>query len=357
MRIVYGANSQGNGHLSKAAVLLPELAARGHEVLLVTSGPTPSQFVTLTSHRVHYAGLPYVIESGRTANGPTAAHWIRSLPTLAGDLFDLRRRVREFQPDLVLSDFEPLTASPLLQPGCEVVSFCRQLALVDKQLAMPTRHGFEQRLTKAVVKLFTANADRTYGLHYAPESVRCVPPILRPEILSARPTLGEHWLVYSHLNDPTALIQWADHRRQPVKAYGFAAVPRGRVGLVEFCPPSHRGMLEDLSSCRGVITNAGLTTPLEGILLGKPVVVVPIRHQWEQIVNASQLEQFGLAASRDDWDFDALLTAEPVRDDHPLRTWLSNPPTRLLDVLLGQYQPAAILESRHKPATVALGAA
>ena len=339
MRIVYGCNSQGQGHLGKAAVLVPLLEARGHEVRVISSGPTPPPAYRFTWHQ-HVAGLVYAIENGHADVGRTLRHWLQSSPALLHSLRTLRRLVADFRPDLIISDFEPLTASPLLDPPCEVVSVCRQVALLDPAVPTPAPTSTHAHLVRTMIRLFTLGADRKHGYHYAPTSHRCVPPIIRPELFSLRPTAGDHILIYNHHfadgGEAERLIAWASDRRVPVRAYGFEDMPRGQAGYVRFQPTSRQQMLLDMASSRGVMTTAGLTTPAEGFLLGKPVCVVPLPDQWEQTANAIHLEDAGMAAACQAWDYDRLLELPPPSGDHPSHRWLTTDADTVLDVILNQ---------------------
>ncbi|MBI1348058.1 hypothetical protein GC163_17430 [bacterium] len=335
MRILYGANSQGQGHLSKAAVLIPLLEQRGHEVRLVTSGPQPTGDYTFRWHR-HLTGLPYIVEQGRTDYGKTFRSWLRNFPAFMTSLNRVRKLVQTFQPELILSDFEPITASPLIGPHCEVIAISRQVTLFDRAVPLPESQVLEKKLTRTAIRLFTCGADRLYGYHFEPASFRCVPPVLRPEILQARPEQGDHILVYCHFEDAAALMAWAASRRQPVRAYGFSQMPRGRHGWVEFRPASRTGMLHDLRTAKAVITNAGLTTPVEAFLLGKPTLVVPIASQWEQVVNAFHQSEARIAEACDTWDFDRIFDVPPPTLNHPLSGWLRTSPEVILDHLLDE---------------------
>jgi len=338
MRIVYGCNSQGQGHLGKAAVLVPLLEARGHEVRVISSGPTPPANYQFAWHQ-HVTGLVYAIENGHADVGRTLKNWLQSSPALLQSLRSLRRIIQEFQPGLIISDFEPLTASPLLDPPCEVVSVCRQVALLDPAVPTPAPTSLHARLVRTMIRLFTLGADRKHGYHYSPQSHRCVPPIIRPELFSLRPTVGDHVVVYNHSfvvdGEADRLIAWASDRRIAVRAYGFDDMPRGQAGYVRFQPSSRQQMLLDLASSRGVITTAGLTTPAEGFLLGKPVCVVPLPDQWEQQANVVHLEHAGMAVGSDQWDYDKVLEAPAPAQDHPGRRWLTTDADTVLDVILG----------------------
>jgi uncharacterized protein (TIGR00661 family) len=351
MRILYGAFAQGQGHFSKAAVLVPLLEARGHDVWVVSSGPEQPPAGYHFRRHSHFAGLAYVAAGGRVRFGRTAWKWLRELPRILHHLTQLRRLVRDFHPDLIVSDFEPLTASPLLRPDCEVVALSRQAALIDPAIELPPEADFERKLTRSVLRMFTAGADRVLGYHYAPASHHCVPPIRRSDVGHARADAGDHVLVYNqgHTADGGSageLIRWAGRNACRVRAYGFAEPGPGTQGFVEFRPPSGRGFLDDLRTARAVITTAGFTTPVEALLLRKPVAVVALPGQWEQRVNAFHLEQTGLAAWFSRWDYSRLLEL-PVPDVSGLRDWLSTSPGRVLDfVLAGSADgvPARILE-------------
>jgi UDP-N-acetylglucosamine:LPS N-acetylglucosamine transferase len=95
-------------------------------------------------------------------------------------------------------------------------------------------------------------------------------------------------------------------------------------------------MLLDMASSRGVITTAGLTTPAEGFLLGKPVCVVPLPDQWEQLANAIHLQEAGMASACHGWNYDQLLETPPPAADHPGHLWLTTDAETVLDVIVGR---------------------
>ena len=337
MRILYGANSQGQGHLSKAASLIPVLESRGHDVRLITSGPAlHSKGYQFRWHR-HFPGLPYAVHQGQTDFQKTAWNWLKNSPETFGCLRVVRQIVRDYQPDLILSDFEPLTASPLLAPRCEVLAVSRQVALLDRDLDYPDSLAKNARLARAAMRLFTLGADRFFGYHYAPTSYRCLPPVVRPEIVNSQSIRGEHLLVYAHFADARRLVEWAARARVSVVAYGFAEESWIEQRWVQFRRPSRKQIEIDLLSARAVVTSAGFTTPLEAYLLGLPVTVVPLPNQWEQQVNAWQLAQLGIAHAMADWDYEIAWRQEAPALNLPLRKWLSTSMGAIVDLLVGPH--------------------
>lgn len=339
MRILYGIFAQGHGHFSKAAVLAPLLERRGHEVRVISSGAdAPPAGYRFTWHR-HFPGLSYVVTDGHTDYKRTFSKWIREAPRVLRHLWALRALVREFQPDVILSDFEPLSACPLLQAGCEVVALSRQIALFDRTIPLPEEMAFERKVTRTVVRMFTAGADRLFGYHYEPTSFRCVPPVIRPDLHCLRPEFGDHFFVYNHYHTADGgtgaeLVEWARRNRVEVVAYGFPEMPRGLHGSVDFRLPNRARVLEDMRTSRGVMTTAGLSTPLEAFLLDKPAVTVPIPGHYEQFANAFHLEQAGIAGWSRTWNFDRLLEQPTPALDHRLSGWLRTPVERIIDHVL-----------------------
>ncbi len=69
-------------------------------------------------------------------------------------------------------------------------------------------------------------------------------------------------------------------------------------GNLRYMPFSENGFIDDLASSRGVIAGGGFTLMGEAVYLRKPMLAVPLEHQFEQVLNARYLEKegFGRAA-------------------------------------------------------------
>ena len=73
-------------------------------------------------------------------------------------------------------------------------------------------------------------------------------------------------------------------------------------GNLEYRPRSSDGFVEDLRTARGVVTGGGFSLLSEAVYLGKPVLSIPLRGQFEQLMNARYLERdgYGLCAEEVD---------------------------------------------------------
>jgi uncharacterized protein (TIGR00661 family) len=181
----------------------------------------------------------------------------------------------------------------------QVISRCR---LAPEVLS---GHEGEFRLTRAIVR-----AKLPGCFHYLVTSffeapvirprTTLVPPILRNEVLSARPEDGGHLLVYQTSTSYGGLLDALRASGVECRVYG---VRRGitadeREGNLHFRPFSDAGFVEDLRTARGVISNGGFTLLGEAVYLHRPVLSVPVGGQFEQVVNARYIarEGYGMAA-------------------------------------------------------------
>jgi uncharacterized protein (TIGR00661 family) len=71
--------------------------------------------------------------------------------------------------------------------------------------------------------------------------------------------------------------------RQPVKQ-----------GNILFQPVNKTEFLKSMVGCSGIITSAGFETPAEALYLGKRLLAIPIKGQYEQKCNAAALEKMGI---------------------------------------------------------------
>ena len=78
---------------------------------------------------------------------------------------------------------------------------------------------------------------------------------------------------------------------------------------VRMFPSPGENFEEALAGCRAVVASAGHQIIAESIRLGKPILVVPRKGQWEQTINARMLEKTGAGA----WT-----TTKDLRRDLPL---------------------------------------
>lgn len=301
MRIVYGVFGYGRGHATRALGLLPELL-RHHQILLL-AGDDARAALSPTYPVVEIPTLRFVYgRAGKRSNPATlSANFgpVWDLLTEGPRFRETRERVRAFQPDVAICDADPWThriAASLHVPRISldhfgVLAYCRPpIGVADRLRAQGDVRIYRMlmgRPARIIVSSF-------YPLPAIDRRVLTVGPILRDDVRALRPSEGEHLLVY--LNNGASqltpdLEEALRASKLPMRVYGTPR--RGQEGELEFRAPSTHGFLEDLASCRAVISTAGNQLVGEAMALGKPILVKP-EDSVEQRLNAAAVERLGI---------------------------------------------------------------
>ncbi|CAB1083996.1 Glycosyltransferase [Olavius algarvensis Delta 1 endosymbiont] len=106
MKILYGVQTTGNGHISRSREVIRELKNLGHEVQVLLSGRKPAMQSDLEAFEPYetFDGLTFCSHRGRLQYFQTA---------LKLKLFQFYRDIAAYDSsdlDLVITDFEPLSS-------------------------------------------------------------------------------------------------------------------------------------------------------------------------------------------------------------------------------------------------------
>jgi uncharacterized protein (TIGR00661 family) len=296
MKILYGVVGEGMGHALRSRVVLDHLLSEGHEVEIMTSQRAVDYLAKRFPkvHRIH--GLHIITEENRVRRGKTLLSNVlqgsAALPRQIASYFDL---IRSFRPDVVVSDFESWTYFYGKAHRLPVLSVDNQQLINRCELPPEVIEGARKdyELTRAFVKSKLPFCDHYLITTFFRPSIRkdrtsLHPPILRPEILQATPTRGEHLLVYQTAEGHTALASMLQRTGLPCRVYGMRRqLTEDQVeGNLCYRPFDEARFVDDLASARAVVAGGGFTLLSEAVYLHKPVLSIPIARQFEQILNA-----------------------------------------------------------------------
>jgi uncharacterized protein (TIGR00661 family) len=301
MNILYGVPGEGLGHATRSKVLIAHLLEQGHNVCVVSSSRAFQMLAANFPGRVHeIRGFHLAYRQLTVSKLRTAALTLRTAPeNLVLNFRKYRELLCDFEPDLVISDFESFSYFFAKWRRIPVISIDNMQIISRAKLdvAVPASERGNLTVAREIVR---AKLPRSY--HYlitsffelpvVKENTTLVPPIIRPEILRAKPSAGQHVLVYQSATTQKDLVaQLQGLPGQEFRVYGFnKEETHGNVQLRAF---SEQGFIDDLASARAVVTNGGFSLISEAVYLHKPVCAVPIPGQFEQFLNAAEIEKLG----------------------------------------------------------------
>lgn len=301
MNILYGVPGEGLGHATRSKVVIGHLLSQGHNVCVVSSARAFQVLAANFPGRVHeIRGFHLAYKNLTVSKSRTAALTLRTAPeNLRVNFAKYRELLCDFPPDLVISDFESFSYFFARWRRLPLISIDNMQIINRTQLdvAVPRPERGNLNLARQIVRAKLPRSRHYlittfFQLPVIKENTTLVPPIIRPEILAARSRTGQHVLVYQSATNQKDLVPMLQQLPgQEFRVYGFNKEENyGNVQLRAF---SEQGFIEDLASARAVITNGGFSLISEAVYLHKPICAIPIPAQFEQFLNAAQVEKLG----------------------------------------------------------------
>ncbi|WP_288130450.1 MJ1255/VC2487 family glycosyltransferase [Microbulbifer sp.] len=288
MKILYGVQGTGNGHISRARAMaeafqqFPEL-----EVQWLFSGRPPEKLFSMEVFGDFWwrEGLTFVHREGKIDQFAT----MRQL-----NLGKLLKDIRELPVDdydLIISDFEPVTAWAARKRKRPSLGLGHQYAF-NYSIPMPA-FGWKAR---AIMKAF-APVQMSLGMHWHHFGYTILPPIAQahPEPIATQTSNPEEFvLVYLPFENHAPLLRELGQLSQNFVVYGLPT-DMDAADNITLKAPSVEGFRSDVANSRAVICNSGFELIAETLTLGKPILTRPLKGQFEQEANALALQELQLA--------------------------------------------------------------
>lgn len=283
MKILYGVQGTGHGHISRARVILPKL----REVAEVD--------VLISGYNFH---LDLDGEIKYKARGLSLTYDNKGSVDLLGTALKLKpaRFIQDVQEapvdnyDFVVNDFEPVSAWAAQAAGIPCVGISHQASFLSPNVPRPKRKSL---VAEGVMKHF-APLTAAVGSHYLRYDSFIEPPIVRKQIQDLNPIPGGHVTVYlPAFSNDLLLSEFSKVKEVEWHIFSPSCSEIRQVGNVKIMPVGKDTFLKSLESCMGVISSTGFETTSESMYLGKKLLTIPIRNQYEQLSNAAALERLG----------------------------------------------------------------
>src|SRR5450631_625858 len=284
MKILYAIQGTGNGHLSRAREIIPILQRKGELDLLISGTQADVDLPHPVKYR--FKGLCFIF--GKKGGVDVMATYRKS---------NLKRLYEEIKSlpienyDLIINDFEPVSAWACRRKNKHCVGLSHQAAVIHPNAPKPKKTDL---LGKAILRNY-APASVNYGFHFASYSEDIFTPVIRSEIRVPNTGIKPHYTVYlpsysdkriirvlSEIKD----IEWQVFSKHNKKTY--------REGNLYIRPIENDTFIQSLLSCTGILCGAGFETPAEALYLKKKLLAIPMKGQYEQQCNAAALATLGV---------------------------------------------------------------
>ena len=284
MKILYAIQGTGNGHLARAVDVIPELKKYGTLDLFVSG----AQAEVKLPYPVKYKSKGLSFYFGKSGG----INFFKTFQKNSSK--DVMREIKEFpveKYDLIVNDFEPITAWAARKKEIPIVSLSHQSALLSKNAPRPK---FIDPFGEWILRNY-APIKKYVGFHFEEYDKNIFTPVIRSAIREAKVSNQGHYTVYLPAYDDKKLVQRL-MKGPKVKWHIFSKHTKTpyHVGRISVYPVSGVDFVESVVTSAGVLCGAGFETPAEVLHMNKKLIVVPMKSQYEQHCNAAALRKLGV---------------------------------------------------------------
>lgn len=294
-RILYGVCGEGMGHAIRSGVIIDHLLER-NDVTIFASDRAYQYLSDKYDDVYEIEGFNTVYEENEVKNRRTFVKNMKGVPQDLGHNLRLMYNVaKSIKPDIIISDFEFYSniLNKLLR--IPLVSLDNMHVITQTEVEVPEQFKTDRFRAASVVKSFIQRPKYHLITSYFfppvknPAKTKMFSPILREKVMNLKPTIGDHILVYQTSESNIKLLKLLNEIDDKFIIYGFNK--DGENGNLTFKRFNEDEFFEDFASARAVITNGGFSLISEALYLKKPVLSVPVKKQFEQILNAIYLDK------------------------------------------------------------------
>lgn len=227
-------------------------------------------------------------------------------------LFVLNKRFRRFNPDVIITDFEPLGIlfAKILKKPCFTIFGYDPIHLEKKT------NNFIQNLQKLYIKILynlssyviipsLINKKENFkNFYFVDSTVRTLPSELKTEKelieklrLKKKPILVSIGGSGFGTNLSNQVFRTISDINENFIVFGYpASFSRENIQVFQF----KENFLEYLKISKGIITLAGRETLSESLAFKKPMLIFPIENHIEQSANAEELKDIAMIGEKED---------------------------------------------------------
>lgn len=282
MKILYGIQGTGNGHITRSCQII-SLLQKNHDVDVLVSGQQ-NKISNILNIKYNFKGFGFKFKNSGKID------YLKTFLNIDFKQFyeDLKS-INFDQYDLIISDFEPVSSYGAKINNIPSIGISNQL-FIKKQ----TKNIFK----KFFLNLFSPTKTNLPIDFFENKNKNVFGPIIDNNLTKITKE-GDFVLIYmphwklEHVSDklkefelPKNISHFKIYHPE-VKSYKF------KKNNIVMMPINRTSFITDLKNCYGIITNAGFSTISESLYLNKKIWSIPLENQFEQKFNAKKINKKG----------------------------------------------------------------
>ncbi|MCI2228317.1 glycosyl transferase [Polaribacter sp. MSW13] len=332
MKILYAIQGTGNGHLTRAKEIIPVLQQKGELDILVSGNENNLDLGFEIKYNLKGLNFTFGKKGGidfwTSFKKMKLSHFYREIKNLP---------IKNY--DLIVNDFEPISAWAAKLNNVKVISLSHQNAVLD---AASPKYG-KYKIEKLILKYY-APAKFRFGFHFKTYSSETFTPIIRRIVRTTKTSNKGHFTVYL----PSYSIEKISKVLSLVPMVKWHVFSKETNSLIfkkniTIYPINEFDFIKSMASSAGVLCGAGFETPSEALFLKKKLMVIPMKNQYEQQCNALALKEMGVNVIKKLSKKQILKIAKWIHIQNTIEVEYPNTTEEILEALLLPYYKQPIL--------------
>ena len=296
MKILFGVQTEGNGHITQCIATKQYLQSQGIEVTTAFAAKKKrglSKYFTDEFNVVDYDGFDFVFDNvGRVVIWKTILNNTFELPRLIVSFIKICNIIRKEKPDAIFNYYEPLVGlTALFFKNIKYVSFGHQYAM--DSVIYPKINGYiVQKLFLSIINKITSIRAKIVALSYYEfndTTMIVSPPILRAESYSISDKKEDFVLVYLMNEDmlPQLISQAKKYPDINIQCFTKLTKQYDELPNLKLFNLDGKLFQEKMKVCKSVVCSGGFETSAEAIYQNKPLLMIPMPNHYEQHANCN----------------------------------------------------------------------
>jgi len=342
MKFLFIVQGEGRGHLTQALALAEIIRAQGHEVTGALVGAGKDHHVqdffrdSFPAGVIPFASpaLVYCRKTRALSLSKTLYRAGRNIPEYVASLMKIHRVIQREKPDVIVNFYDSLGGiHQLLFPKKRpMICIAHQYLMLHRNFEHPPGHRLNRLIVNLNSRITALGSDKKLALSFYEDEpdlrqrIFLMPPLLRQRLMELKPASGGFFLAY--VTQEAMAGEIADWQRKnpgvTIHCFSNRPVIGEPAENLHFHSIDQEKFLSMMSACRGLISTAGFESVGEAMLLGKPVLMVPLPKHYEQTCNALDAQRAGAGIYRTTFDAGPFLEFIPhYRNRRPeFKAWV-----------------------------------
>jgi len=284
MKILYAIQGTGNGHLSRSMDIVPLLKQMADVDVLVSGTQGDLSLPFPVKYRFNGFGFIFGKSGGVDL-------WKSFYKSRFRNFIKEINKVPVEDYDLVINDFEPVSAWACYLKNKSCIGLSHQAAVLSEH--SPKTEDLD--VTGKLILKNYAPVTEQYGFHFASFDDKIFTPVIRKQVREQKIGFKGHYTVYLPAYDDQRLIkrlsEFKDVEWDVFSKHNKRVLTHKNVSIQ---PIDNEKFIKSMALSAGVLCGAGFETPAEALFMKKKLLVIPMKSQYEQHLNAAALKWMGV---------------------------------------------------------------